>query len=92
MKATTQTFNVSFPKSLLALVDAKASEQFGSRSDFLRAAALQYIRNEQQWEYIFNEGKKIGTQGRQRSEEEVADALTKIRRTGGYDWFKGTSR
>ncbi len=86
--ATTQTFNVSFPKALLAQVDAKAEEQFGSRSDFLRAAALQYLRNEAEWEYLFNEGKKIGAQGELQSEEEVADALTKLRRAGGNYWFK----
>lgn len=88
MKAMTQTFNVSFPKALLAQVDAKAVEQFASRSDFLRAAALQYLRNERQWEYLFNDGKKIGAQGQYQSEEEVADALTRLRRAGGHNWFK----
>ena len=80
MKATSQTFNVSFPRSLLAKVDAKAEEQFGSRSDFLRAAALQYLRSEEEWEYIFREGKKIGAQGEYQSEEAVADAITARRR------------
>lgn len=88
MKATTttQTFNVSFPKGLLQQVDAKAEEQFGSRSDFLRTAALQYLRNEAEWDYIFNEGKKIGAQGEYQSEEEVADAINSARRAGGR-WF-----
>lgn len=80
MKSTTQTFNVSFPKALLAQVDAKAEEQFGSRSDFLRAAALQYLRNEEQWEYLFREGKKIGAEGKQWTEDEVAELVTAGRR------------
>ncbi len=82
----TQTFNVSFPKALLEQVDAKAAEQFGSRSDFLRAAALQYLRNEQQWEYLFNEGKKIGAQSQFRTAEEATDELTRLRRKSGK-WF-----
>lgn len=86
MKAAAQTFNVSFPKALLEKVDAKAAEQFGSRSDFLRAAALQYLRNEEQWEYLFSEGKKIGAQGQYQSEEEVADAINAARRASGC-WF-----
>lgn len=91
-KAITQTFNVSFPKALLQQVDAKAEEQFGSRSDFLRAAAIQYLRNEAEWEYIFREGKKIGAQGKPQSEEAVADALAELRRAGGYDWFTKQNR
>lgn len=86
MKTTTQTFNVSFPKALLEKVDAKAVEQFGSRSDFLRAAALQYLRNEAEWEYLFNEGKKIGAQSQFRTAEEATDELTRLRRESG-NWF-----
>ena len=86
MKATTQTFNVSFPRALLEKVDAKAEEQFGSRSDFLRAAALQYLRNEAEWEYLFNEGQKIGAQSQFRAAEEATDELTRRRRASGK-WF-----
>lgn len=86
MKTTTQTFNVSFPKALLEQVDAKAAEQFGSRSDFLRAAALQYLRQEAEWEYLFNEGKKIGVQSQFRTAEEATDELTRLRRASGR-WF-----
>ena len=81
MKTTAQTFNVSFPKALLAQVDAKADEQFGSRS-----AALQYLRNEAEWEHMFNEGQKIGAQSQFSTAEEATDALTKRRRASG-DWF-----
>lgn len=88
MKATTQTFNVSFPKALLEKVDARAAEQFGSRSDFLRAAALEYLRKEEEWEYLFREGKKIGAEIGYKSEEEVADALTELRRKRGRSWVQ----
>jgi metal-responsive CopG/Arc/MetJ family transcriptional regulator len=87
MKATTQTFNVSFPRALVSQIDAKAEEQFASRSDFLRAAALQYLRNEQEWGKLFADGKEIGSQAKPLSEEEVAAALTAKRRADGR-WFK----
>lgn len=81
MKTTVKTFNVSFPKALLNQVDAKAEEQFGSRSDFLRAAALQYLKSEKGWDYLYDEGKKIGAQGQSQSEEEVAAAINRLRRS-----------
>lgn len=86
MKATTQTFNISFPRALVAEIDAKADEQFASRSDFLRTAALQYLRNEQEWKELFDYGKKIGAQAEPQSEEEVAATLTASRRASGR-WF-----
>ena len=86
MKATTQTFNVSFPKSLLEQVDTKAVEQFGSRSDFLRAAALQYLRNEEQWESLFRETQKVGAESQFGSAQEATDELTRLRRASGR-WF-----
>jgi metal-responsive CopG/Arc/MetJ family transcriptional regulator len=86
MKSTTQTFNISFPKALVSQIDAKAEELFASRSDFLRAAAVQYLRDEQEWEYIFNEGKKIGAEGEFSSEEKALTELSAQRRASGR-WF-----
>lgn len=86
MKTSAQTFNVSFPRALVAQIDVMAAEQFGSRSDFLRAAALQYLRNEQEWEYVFREGQKVGAQSQLRSAQEATDELTKQRRASGK-WF-----
>lgn len=80
MKSSTQTFNISFPKELVSQIDAAAAKQFGSRSDFLRAAAVQYLKKEQEWEYIFREGKKIGESIRYKSEEEVAELIAAERR------------
>ncbi|MFZ1811965.1 MAG: ribbon-helix-helix domain-containing protein [Candidatus Saccharimonadales bacterium] len=80
---TTQTFNVSFPVKLLEMVDKQAAAQFGSRSDFLRAAALHYIKQEAEWEYLFSEGKKIGSQSQFGSEEGAVAELGRQRRTSG---------
>lgn len=84
--AATQTFNISFPKALVEEIDARATEQFGSRSDFIRAAVLDYIKRQQEWEYIFREGQKIGAQGKFQTEEAALAELTKQRRASGR-WF-----
>lgn len=83
MKTTSQTFNISFPQGLVREIDTAAAAQFGSRSDFLRAAAVQYLRNEKEWEYIFREGKKISTKGQLRSEAAALGELTAQRRKSG---------
>ena len=77
---STQTFNVSFPKELLKQVDQVAREQFGSRSDLLRFAALKYIREQEQWKDMMVYGKQLGKQAGLQSEEEVAAEFTADRR------------
>lgn len=86
MKTTVQTFNVSFPKQLVQQIDAKAKQQFGSRSDLLRQAVLQYMRSEQQWEDIFRYGKIAGAQIGSQSEEAVAASFTAERRKQYRRW------
>lgn len=86
MRTSSQTFNISFPRALVQEIDAVAAEQFGSRSDFLRAAALQYLRNEEEWNYIFREGKKIGAKGKFSSEKAALNELTRSRRASNR-WF-----
>ena len=75
-----KTFNVSFPAQLADQIDKAAKEQFGSRSDFLRAAAIRYLREEQEWKELMAYGKKLGKAAGYQSEEEVADFITKQRR------------
>ncbi|QQS69077.1 CopG family transcriptional regulator [Candidatus Saccharibacteria bacterium] len=83
MKTSSQTFNISFPQALVQEIDAVAAEQFGSRSDFLRAAAIQYLKNEKEWDYIFREGKKIGAKDASAPEAEILADLTAQRRKSG---------
>lgn len=78
-----KTFNVSFPKDLADQIDKKAKEQFGSRSDFLRTAALRYLREEEKLERfkeLMAYGKELGKQIPYQTEEEVADEITAERR------------
>lgn len=85
-----KTFNVSFPKELANQIDAKAKAQFGSRSDFLRAAALKYLREEEkidQLKELMSYGKTFAQSSPITSEEEVADYIT-IQRRQKETWRK----
>ena len=75
-----KTFNVSFPKELADQIDKKAKEQFGSRSDFLRTAALKYLRAEDEFKELMADGKKFAKNIPHQTEEEVAEYITNQRR------------
>ncbi len=85
----TQTFNISFPKALVKEIDAIAEKQFASRSDFLRTAAIEYMKREVEWEYIFREGKQIGAKSEFSSAQEAAEWLVAKRRQSSR-WFQQT--
>ncbi|MBI2008813.1 ribbon-helix-helix protein, CopG family [Candidatus Saccharibacteria bacterium] len=78
-----KTFNVSFPKELADQIDKKAKQQFGSRSDFLRTAAIKYLRDEEkieQFKKLMAEAKEFAKDISYKSEKEVADEITVERR------------
>ncbi len=78
-----KTFNVSFPKELADRIDQKAKSQFGTRSDFLRAAALKYLRDEEkidQFKELLSHGKTFAQPSPLQSEKEVAEYITVQRR------------
>ncbi|MDO9027923.1 MAG: ribbon-helix-helix domain-containing protein [Candidatus Roizmanbacteria bacterium] len=55
---STQTFNISFPKQLIKIVDKFADSRFSSRSDFIRKAVISYIKKEREWQSLFKYGEK----------------------------------
>ncbi len=78
-----KTFNVSFPEALADQIDQKAKKQFGNRSDFLRAAAIKYLREEEkieQFKELVAYGKKFAKNSAFKTEEEVAEYITRERR------------
>ena len=86
----TKTFNVSFPKELADLIDKKTAEQFGSRSDFLRAAALRYLREEQGWQDTTAYMKKMRAEvkpGNTASEAELEDYRKTLTKAGASPEF-----
>ena len=75
-----KTFNISFPEELADRIDKKAKAQFGSRSDFLRYAALKYLKAEDEMKELLAYGKQFAKTVPYQSEEEVAQAITNERR------------
>lgn len=76
----TKTFNISFPKELADKIDKKAKQQFGSRSDFLRYAALKYLRAEEELKELMAYGKTFAKTTSHKTEAEVAEYFTNKRR------------
>jgi Arc/MetJ-type ribon-helix-helix transcriptional regulator len=76
----TKTFNISFPQELADQIDKKAKEQYGSRSDFLRFAAVKLLREEREFEELMRYGKTVGRSSKLGSEEAVAKYITNERR------------
>lgn len=76
----TKTFNVAFPITLLQKVDAFAESEFGSRSDLLRQASIEYIERRESLKELFREGKKLQKTAKLGSPEEVDDYITSLRR------------
>jgi len=81
----TKTFNISFPEPLVAAMDKKAKEQFGSRSGFLCYAAQKYLREEREIEELISYGKKLGQKIGFRTEESVAQDIN-TRRQQKRSW------
>ena len=52
------TFNVSFPKELLRMLDAMAKAQSRSRSELLRHLTRQYAERRREWEQMFAFGRR----------------------------------
>lgn len=80
-----KTFNVSFPKELAEQIDEAAKAEFGSRSDFLRAAAIEKLKAKRssdirELKELMAYGKAIGNKIGHFSEAEVAAEITADRR------------
>jgi len=54
----TKTVNISLPREVLDKIDRRAKEEYKSRSDLIRDAALQYMRNRTSWDVLLAEAPK----------------------------------
>jgi len=72
------TVNISFQDSLLAEIDAEATKESRSRSEFLREAARSYIRRQKQWDAVFALGDTIASSERL-TEADVDRAIHGVR-------------
>jgi CopG family transcriptional regulator/antitoxin EndoAI len=75
-----RTVTISLPPELAAQVDAAAEAEGRTRSELFREAARQYLQRTQRWEQIFGYGERAARRSGVSSEEEVADAVTELRR------------
>lgn len=67
----TRTFNISLPTDLVKKVDMVAKKEYRNRSELIREALRIYLKNMQEWEDIFEYGKKQGKKIGIKSEEDV---------------------
>ncbi|MBI4059159.1 ribbon-helix-helix protein, CopG family [Candidatus Microgenomates bacterium] len=60
----TQTFNIALPKELVKMVDRTAKKEYKNRSELIREALRVYLKDQEDWEQIFQAGevgmKKMG--------------------------------
>lgn len=73
---STQTFNLSLPKQLVAKLDAQAKKDYSSRSDYVRKAIINQLKSEQALEAVFDRANTKGKQMGIRNEQDVYDALS----------------
>lgn len=75
-----QTVNISLPAPLLRQVDLIAKEEYSTRSDLIRQALLEKVRQNEEWRRIFAYGKKVGRKAGIKSEEDAYKIVEEYRR------------
>lgn len=68
---TYQTFNISLPKDLVAVMDAVARSEYRNRSDLIREAVRVYVTDMMEWKAIYAFGKKRAKALNIQSEKDV---------------------
>lgn len=83
---STQTINISLPKELLEQVDLLAKVEFASRSDYIRQALVNKLREDRErqadWDLLEALSEEIGTAvGLQRyeSDQDLVRAVKEVR-------------
>jgi len=67
----TQTLNIALPKELVKKVDAVARREYRNRSELIREALRVYLKDQDDWQKIFDYGQKIGKKIGIKSEDDV---------------------
>lgn len=75
----TQTLNIALPKDLVKKVDEVAKKEYRNRSELIREALRVYIKDLEEWEDIFEYGKKIGRKMGVKNEADVDKIIYKFR-------------
>lgn len=75
----TQTLNIALPKELVKKVDEVARKEYRNRSELIREALRVYLKDLQQWDEIFEYGRKMGKKMGIKSEEDVNKIVYEFR-------------
>lgn len=75
----TQTLNIALPKELVKKVDEVAKKEYRNRSELIREALRIYLQDMQEWEEIFEYGKKMGKKMGIKSEKDVNKIVYEFR-------------
>lgn len=76
----TKTINISLPQEVIKQIDRKAKEEYRSRSEFIKVAAIQYIKRQDNWAIFQKDmaqrAKKLGL----RTEDDVEEMIDSTRK------------
>lgn len=79
MNMKAKTVNISLPEQLLSEIDQKAREEYRSRSELIKEAAVFYIRTKDNWAIIQDDlsakAKKLGI----KTEDDIEDLVDSVR-------------
>ena len=79
MYMNTQTINIVLPKELVKLADRTAKREFKNRSELIREALISYIREIEEWQDLFEYGKRMGKKAGIKSEADVDKIVNDVR-------------
>lgn len=68
---STQTLNIALPKELVKKMDQRAKKEYRNRSELIREAVRTYLDDQDEWQQIFEAGKKAMNEMGIKDEEEV---------------------
>lgn len=75
----TQTLNIALPEDLVKKVDDLAKKEYRNRSELIREALRNYIKNNEKWEELFSYGKTVGKKLGIESEDDVNKIIENYR-------------
>lgn len=67
----TQTFNISLPKELVNKIDERAKREYKNRSELIKDSLQKYLKDKEEWDRIFDYGKRTAKRMGIKSEEDV---------------------
>ncbi len=74
-----QTFNIALPKKLVSRIDKYAKREYKNRSELIREAVRVYLEKKENWERIYDYGKKKAKELGITSEKQVNDMVYEFR-------------